>query len=367
MKLSNLLLFIILSITFSVSIYAQPAQIKEIRNIYQIAQQNAKTADKIVIDRQRNLCATGPSHKKVEIFLNAKRKPFFIRESFNLAARTFYHEYLFDKQDKPLFFYIKSNTADKMQEERIYFLSNGTSYTLPETLSQKNSQYGTQYKELFNNYQQLVTQLENLDNYQESKHQHRGMITPEQAKNNSYIKNIDKLTDDIQKHIELSKDEIHMEHYVKILHTSDNKTDKKQLHFVFADDSECGDTKYKDRVQFVKIDEDFESFNSSVAQQSEHFVFDKFPEHLQKFYQSESHEGSSGEIYFLPDNKLYCIGEERVLENDGSFIQKPVACNANTKNIIIFTPDYKYAQDQANRLIKIFHQFSQMDLMMIGY
>ena len=57
-----------------------------------------------------------------------------------------------------------------------------------------------------------------------------------------------------------------------------------------------------------------------------------------------------------------------MIENDGSFIQKPVACNANNKNaIILFAPDYEYTQDQANRLIKIFHQFSQMDLMMIGY
>lgn len=76
----------------------------------------------------------GQTQHKVELFFrmvpteepgHVRRQLYLARETFNVAARTFYREYLYDDAGAPLFFYTRHDSFDKGRVEQRYYYRSG--------------------------------------------------------------------------------------------------------------------------------------------------------------------------------------------------------------------------------------------------
>ena len=76
----------------------------------------------------------GQTQHKVELFFrmvetdepgHVRRQLYLARETFNVAARTFYREYLYDNAGAPLLFYTRHDTFDKGKVEQRYYYRSG--------------------------------------------------------------------------------------------------------------------------------------------------------------------------------------------------------------------------------------------------
>lgn len=76
----------------------------------------------------------GQTQHKVELFFrmvdtdepgHVRRQLYLARESFNVAARTFHREYLYDNAGAPLFLHTRHDTYDKGRVEQRYYYRGG--------------------------------------------------------------------------------------------------------------------------------------------------------------------------------------------------------------------------------------------------
>ena len=76
----------------------------------------------------------GQTQHKVELFFrmvdtdepgHVRRQLYLARESFNVAALTFYREYLYDNAGAPLFLHTRHDTYDKGRVEQRYYYRGG--------------------------------------------------------------------------------------------------------------------------------------------------------------------------------------------------------------------------------------------------
>ena len=84
----------------------------------------------------------GQTQHKVELFFRMVdteepgyvRRPLYLaRETFNVAARTFYREYLYDDAGAPLFFHTRYDSFDKGKvEQRYYYRGGEVAAAVPE-------------------------------------------------------------------------------------------------------------------------------------------------------------------------------------------------------------------------------------------
>ena len=84
----------------------------------------------------------GQTQHKVELFFRmvdtdepgrVRRQLYLARESFNVAARTFYREYLYDNAGAPLFFHTRYDSFDKGKvEQRYYYRGGEVAAAVPE-------------------------------------------------------------------------------------------------------------------------------------------------------------------------------------------------------------------------------------------
>lgn len=332
---------------------ADSDEIKKIRREYQ-AVQNTQNAHKIIIDRDRNYCATGVGHKRVEIILNHRNQAKFIRESFNISAQKFYREYLFDDKNQPVFYYINDNLYDGKKQERIYFLSQGKIQTLPENL-QKNDAELQVIKKQFSQYTDLVKALQ--QSYIKEENIAQRIIKANEAKNHQEIKLIDNRFNEIKKKIQESKEENHLKMQTKVLIHSNNE--KSELNFYFLPISEnCPEMNDGSRLDLLMIE------NEADYSLGENYLFNEQGD-LKRYDTWEDVEGSEQILYFLNNKKIHCLGTWRVMSDNGSFDYVLAACNDNTiRGIPFFVQenDLTNQEKQGKRYLEIFKKLSPLDL-----
>ena len=123
--------------------------IKQVRAVYNQAQDSIKQGKaEPQAKNEASLQATymqpgaGQTQHKVELFFrmvdtdepgHVRRQLYLARESFNVAARTFYREYLYDDAGAPLFFYTRYDSFDKGKvEQRYYYRGSDVAAAVPE-------------------------------------------------------------------------------------------------------------------------------------------------------------------------------------------------------------------------------------------
>ena len=84
-------------------------------------------------------------------------------------------------------------------------------------------------------------------------------------------------------------------------------------------------------ISFQKIKTENPKYNYSSILNHEpkitlDFIFDE-KGNLQKSYSWESHEGGESALYFLNNEKIYCLKTIRIVGEGGIFTQIPVPCN----------------------------------------
>ncbi|MBQ9579007.1 MAG: hypothetical protein IJR28_05695 [Ottowia sp.] len=142
-----------LSLTCAPALALQPSPeqeyIKQVRAVYNQAQDSIKQGQaESQAKNEATLQATymrpgaGQTQHKVELFFrmvpteepgHVRRQLYLARESFNVAARTFHREYLYDNAGAPLFFYTRYDTFDKGRvEQRYYYRSGKLVVAVPE-------------------------------------------------------------------------------------------------------------------------------------------------------------------------------------------------------------------------------------------
>lgn len=115
--------------------------IKQVRAVYNQAQDSIKQGQaEPQAKNEATLQATymrpgaGQTQHKVELFFRmvpteepgrVRRQLYLARESFNVAARTFHREYLYDNAGAPLFFYTRYDSFDKGKVEQRYYYRDG--------------------------------------------------------------------------------------------------------------------------------------------------------------------------------------------------------------------------------------------------
>ncbi|MBR1375679.1 MAG: hypothetical protein IJ566_06315 [Cardiobacteriaceae bacterium] len=338
-------LFLILIAVFgwkNLSFAADNQEIQNIRKIYQQAQNEAKTSQKkLLLQQKENVAALGICERKVELFYREKqdeKQVYLIRESFNLAAQKFYREYLFDTQEKPLFFYRNDNLYSGKKEERIYYLSNHTR-SIPENLTAANPNYGQKYLDTFNFYAKdffphLFNHKDSNDPESDIKTFRGQMLDFSSAQG----KEIEQKIQAIDKHNQRA---------VKDLLSIDFTEDKKKIVFYFLDLSEP-DNNLTDNIQD----------NSQVMQihfeEDEMFVTDFYfsadrQNALQYVNAYETAEGSSYLIEYLADDKVYCQQDLRTSSANGDFEHKRINCNDETSSgMKLLSPNGFEAQHALN-------------------
>ena len=90
--------------------------------------------NEITLNATYMLPGSGQTNRKVELFFrtpetdeNGRLKTpalYMARESFNVAARKFYREYLYDAAGEPLFCFARHDTYDQGTVERRYYYKN---------------------------------------------------------------------------------------------------------------------------------------------------------------------------------------------------------------------------------------------------
>lgn len=308
-----------------------PKQVQEIRKAYANAQKPSSYS--ITIEKNRNYCAIGGSKRKVEFLFDEQKNLTLIKEGFNRSVQNYYYEYLFNK-NQPYFFYRKEDTYDGKVEERLYFLGSNSFYSLPEGIK-KTEQELNAIKAKFENYLNLVAQIKayqerEYDEAEEANLKAR-FIKPEEGENNAEIKAIDEREKELENRIEQGKEEIHLDdRFVitiksKIEGRDDEFADyKEKWTFHSSATEECGNPA-SNQLDLIKI-EKFNFPSDDEGDEGEDFIFDEKGK-LKKSYSWESHEGSEGILYFLNNEKVYCLKTIRIVGEGGVFTQIPVPCN----------------------------------------
>ena len=343
---------LIITLLFSSNLWAEaPKGVEAVRKDYKEAQKSADYS--ISINRDRNYCAIGPANKKVEIIFDGNKKPKLIKESFNKSGQKFYREYLI-KNDNLLFFYQNDNTHDGKVEKRIYFLD--TLYTLPENL-EISSQEIKEIKETAKNYLNLAKKVSNYKSEAEEFEKIEPyLIKEEEAKNNHEILAIDKRKNNLEELIKNSEEEIHLKSQTTIL--IKDKKDKKEFKFYYSPDEECGNPAIS-KLNLVKI---LKTDNDGGVEFGEEFLFNE-KQNLIKNVNWESIEGSEGSLYFLNKDKIYCLGDIRVMKEDGTMEQFTIACNSPKKEKGMFFDINNYgAKKDSKKVLEIFNSFSNLEL-----
>ena len=116
------------------------ARVAEIRKMYAAAKEDISNSQKMVKERQPGnetvvnsnymLPGTGPGKCVTHYYykLNYEEEldryfftPYFITNSYNVAAHKYYQEFLFDKEGDLVFYYERNNQSGKDEETRFYF------------------------------------------------------------------------------------------------------------------------------------------------------------------------------------------------------------------------------------------------------
>lgn len=123
--------------------------IKQVRAVYNKAQDSIKQGkaepqakNEVTLKATYMQPGAGQTQHKVELFFrmvpteepgHVRRQLYLARESFNVAARTFHREYLYDNAGAPMFFYTRYDTFDKGRvEQRYYYRSGKLVVAVPE-------------------------------------------------------------------------------------------------------------------------------------------------------------------------------------------------------------------------------------------
>ena len=87
-------------------------RVAEIRKMYAKAKQDISDAQKLAKE----------GHPANETVVNSNFfNPYFITNSYNVAAHKYYQEFLYDKEGNLAFYYEKNNQSGKDEETRLYF------------------------------------------------------------------------------------------------------------------------------------------------------------------------------------------------------------------------------------------------------
>ena len=116
------------------------ARVAEIRKMYTQAKQDVangqmlakegKPANETVVNSNYMLPGSGPGKTVTHYYYTSQEDeelcrfffiPYFITNSFNVAAHKYYQEFLFDKNGDLVFYYEKNNQNGKEEETRFYF------------------------------------------------------------------------------------------------------------------------------------------------------------------------------------------------------------------------------------------------------
>ena len=122
--------------------------------------------NEIILNATYMIAGAGQTLRKVELFFrpldrdeNGYAKPpvlYLVRESFNVAAREFYREYLYDAEGEPLFFFSRHDTFDQGKvEQRCYYRNRQTVSAAPEGDGAAHLPRFDRYKALVRDYMAL--------------------------------------------------------------------------------------------------------------------------------------------------------------------------------------------------------------------
>lgn len=128
----------------------QQGYIKQVRAVYNKAQDSIKQGkaepqakNEVTFKATYMQPGAGQTQHTVELFFRTPQvdedgrtmpaQPYLARESFNVAARKFYREYLWGDAGEPLFFYSRHDTFDKGKvEQRYYYRGGEVAAAVPE-------------------------------------------------------------------------------------------------------------------------------------------------------------------------------------------------------------------------------------------
>lgn len=119
---------------------AAKARVAEIRKLYTQAKQDIANSQKLakegtpanetVVNSNYMLPGSGPGKCTTHYYYTLQEDenlgrffftPYFITNSYNVAAHTYYQEFLYDKEGDLVFYYEKNNQSGKDEETRLYF------------------------------------------------------------------------------------------------------------------------------------------------------------------------------------------------------------------------------------------------------
>ena len=116
--------------------------------------------NEITLNATYMMPGSGQTNRKVELFFrtpetdeNGRLKTpalYMARESFNVAARKFYREYLYDAAGEPLFCFARHDTYDQGTVERRYYYKNR------QTVSAAPAGDGKEWLPRFDRYKALL-------------------------------------------------------------------------------------------------------------------------------------------------------------------------------------------------------------------
>jgi hypothetical protein len=145
----NRIIFVLASAFFALTVGAQStpvtkARVAEIRKLYTQAKQDIANAQKkakegapaneTVVNSNYMLPGNGPGKCATHYYYTLKEDenlgrffftPYFITNSYNVAAHKYYQEFLYDKEGNLVFYYEKNNQSGKDEETRFYFAQDG--------------------------------------------------------------------------------------------------------------------------------------------------------------------------------------------------------------------------------------------------
>lgn len=341
---------------FALNAYAADIdEVKVIRKIYQTAQQNKQNENKIVIERNVVYCGAGLNHKKAEIILNNQHKPALIREHVRIGVQNYYREYLFNQHGMPIFYYIDDNTHDGNKQERIYFLNQDKIHTKPENLN-KNVQELKAIKDTFTQYADLVNLLQTKNKAVEIKNPQSRLIQSDEAKNYIEIKQIDDELNKIERNIKLSQQEnyLHLKANTTVsMWDKDNTLTK--LTFPLSSSDDCSVN--RGSLELLQIEEDDGMFGENYFFQNNR---------LKRYDWWESVEGGEKIVYFLNNQKIYCLGSFRVPtpeHKNGDFQYIMSACHQDIRGGLPFFPKELTDEEQfSQKYLKIFEKLWLLEL-----
>ena len=140
MKRILLGMLLLLSCFCGIQAQSDNPRVAEIRKMYAKAKQDISNAQKLakeglpanetVVNSNYMLPGSGPGKCTTHYYYTLEEdenlgryffSPYFITNSYNVAAHKYYQEFLYDKEGNLAFYYEKNNQSGKDEETRLYF------------------------------------------------------------------------------------------------------------------------------------------------------------------------------------------------------------------------------------------------------